>query len=185
VLEMKKSAHFSAGFTLIELMVTIAIVAIAASIGIPSLTTFQRNAELTTTANNFVALLSNARAEAMTKGIGTMIVPADGISWASGATSFVDVARDGNPASASNIKLGIQSALPSYLVTTGPANFRFDPSGFAVSNNGTISLSRDDVSGNEALRQTRRIKVANTGRVRACTPVSASDSNCSAVTTSY
>lgn len=181
---MTKRNASDSGFTLIELMVTMAIIAVALQVAVPSLITFQRNAELTTTANNFVALLSNARSEAMVKGISTLVVPADGVAWSSGAISFVDVDRNSTAASANNIQLGSQPALPSYLATTGPASFKFDPSGFAITNNGTVSIARNDVSGTEQLRQTRRIKVANTGRVRACTPTSAADTNCASSTSS-
>jgi type IV fimbrial biogenesis protein FimT len=120
----------------------------------------------------------------MVKGISTLVVPADGAAWSSGAVSFVDVDRNSTATSTNNIQLGSQPALPSYLTATGPASFKFDPSGFAITNNGTVSIVRNDVSGTEQLRQTRRVKVANTGRVRACTPATATDPNCSSSTSS-
>ena len=175
---MKKIKPSAGGFTLLELLVTLAIIAIAMQVAVPGLVTFQRNAELTSSANNFVALLSNARSEAMAKGISTMVVPADGTSWSSGAISFVDVARDSTASSTNNIQLSVQTALPSYLAVSGPGSFKFDPSGFSITNNGTLSIARNDVSGSELLKQTRKVIVANTGRVRACTPTSASDANC-------
>lgn len=181
---MKDTRSSVAGFTLIELIVTVAIVAIAMQIAVPSLVTFQRNAELTTTANGFVALLGNARAEAMAKGIGTVVVPADGATWASGAVSFIDVDRNATATSTNNIQLSSQEAHPSYLTLTGPSSFKFDPSGFSITDNGTISIVRNDVSGAEQLKQTRRVKVANTGRVRACTPTTSTDTNCTASTSS-
>jgi type IV fimbrial biogenesis protein FimT len=160
------------------LLVTLAIIAIAMQIAVPGLVTFQRNAELTSSANNFVALLSNARSEAMSKGMGTVVVPADGASWSSGAISFLDVDRNSSASSSNNIQLSLQEALPSYLNTAGPASFKFDASGFSITNNGTISIARNDVTGAELLKQTRKVIVANTGRVRACTPISVSDTNC-------
>jgi len=181
---MKTRRAPDCGFTLIELLVTVAIIAIALQVAVPSLVTFQRNAELTTTANNFVALLSNARSEAMVKGISTLVVPAVGTDWSSGAVSFVDVDRNSTPTSTNNILLGTQPVLPNHLTATGPSSFKFDPSGFAIANNGTVSIVRNDVSGTEQLRQTRRVKVANTGRVRACTPTTSTDSNCTSSTSS-
>lgn len=182
---MKNEHHVTRGFTLIELIVTVAIVAIALQVAVPSVLTFQRNAELTSTANNLVALLSNARSEAMVRGISTVVVPADGASWSSGAIAFVDVDRNETATSTNNITLTTHPALPGYLATTGPTSFKFDPSGFAISNNGTISVERNDVASADILRQTRRVKVANTGRVRACTPTSTSDTNCASATNSY
>lgn len=177
---MKTNRHLARGFTLIELIVAVAIVAIALQLAVPSVLTFQRNAELTTTANNLVALLNNTRSEAMVRGISTLVVPAEGSSWSNGAVAFVDVDRNGSAISANNIALGKYPALPDYLTTSGPTSFKFDPSGFAIANNGTISIARNDVSGTDVLKQTRRVKVANTGRIRACTPTQpdSSEVNC-------
>lgn len=173
------------GFTLIELMVTVAIVAIAIQLAVPSVVTFQRNAGLSSAANNLTATLNNARSEAMTRGVRTRVIPTD-TNWSSGTTSFVDVDGSGLPANAGNIVLNTQSAFPSYITITGPtlpAEFRFEPSGFATTN-GTLSMERNDVTGTELLKQTRRVKVANTGRVRVCTPKSDTDTACSATTSS-
>ncbi len=175
---MNHPRRFAGGFTLLELLVTLAIIAIAMQIAVPSMMTYQRNAELTSRANSMVALLSNARSEAMIRGVGTVVVPADGTSWSSGAISFVDVERNSTASSSNNVQLGIQTVAPSYLNTTGPGSFKFDPSGFSITNNGTLSIARNDVTGTELLQQTRKVIVANTGRVRACTPKSSTDANC-------
>ena len=58
------------GFTLIELMVTIAIVAILAALALPSFQQSIRSNRVTTTANEVMASLSLARTEAV-KGVGT------------------------------------------------------------------------------------------------------------------
>jgi type IV fimbrial biogenesis protein FimT len=184
LLEMKTSRSPASGFTLLELMITVAIVAVAIQVAVPSLVTFQRNAELTSTANDFVSLLNGAKSEAMARGVSTLVVPTDGTNWSTGAVSFVDIARTGDSTSTGNLRLRSLQSLPSYLTVAGPGSFKFDPSGFAIANNGTISMVRNDTSGTEQLRQTRRVKVANTGRVRACTPTSSTDTNCTASTTS-
>ena len=175
-------ARGHAGFTLIELLVTVAVVAIALQIAIPSVLTFQRNAGLSSAASNLTATLNNARSEAMTRGIRTRVIPT-ATGWSSGTISFVDVDGTGDPAATDNIILNTQAAFPSYVTITGPTQFQFEPSGFATTN-GTLSMERSDVTGDELLRQTRRVKVANTGRVRVCTPKTATDTACSATTSS-
>jgi type IV fimbrial biogenesis protein FimT len=161
----------------------VAIIAIALQIAVPSFVAFQRNSALSSAASNLTATLNNARSEAMTRGVRTRVVPAD-TTWSSGTISFVDVDGSGDPGATNNVRLNTQPGFPSYITITGPAQFQFEPSGFATNNVGTISLERNDVSSAELPRETRRVKVANTGRVRVCTPTSATDSTCLATTTS-
>jgi type IV fimbrial biogenesis protein FimT len=166
------------GFTLIELLVTIAIVVIATIIAVPSMVAFRKNAELTSAANNLQASINTARSEAMKRGMNAMVVPVDSTDWSKGWTVFVDKARDGDPTNQINIVVTSQPALPSHFTVTG-VNVKFDASGFALGNNGTISITRNDVSGTEKLAQTRRVKVSINGRVRTCKPKSDTDTSCS------
>ena len=53
------------GFTLIELMVTIALLSILLTLGVPSFHSLIRNMSLTTQANQFVASVQLARSEAV------------------------------------------------------------------------------------------------------------------------
>ncbi|MGY3930041.1 GspH/FimT family pseudopilin [Aeromonas encheleia] len=53
------------GFTLIELMVTIALLSILLTLGVPSFNSLIRNMSLTTQANQFVASVQLARSEAV------------------------------------------------------------------------------------------------------------------------
>ena len=85
----------AAGFTLIELMVTIAIAAILLMIGVPSFVAFQRNSELTSATNSLVAAISAAKGEAMKRGQSAVVVPTPpSNSWKDGWTVFVDGNRN-------------------------------------------------------------------------------------------
>lgn len=192
---MKTRAAIARGFTLIELMVTMALLAILMAVAVPSLTTFQRNAQLTSFSNTMLAAINAARGEAMKRGRYAMMVPAgDGTSWTSGWVVFVDVANTGVYTSTGNITILTRDAPPSYLTVTGygtpassPPYILFDASGYSKTKAGgfgasTFEIKRNDVSGTEQLVQTRRVKIASTGRVRVCTPTSNTDTRCSVTT---
>jgi type IV fimbrial biogenesis protein FimT len=167
-----------AGYTVIELLVTVAVLAIAMMVAVPSFIDFQRRAALSTATSNLAATLNNARSEAMARGTRTVVQPA-GTGWASGTVSFVDLDGSRNP-SAQNITLATQEAFPNFVTIAGPAEFQFEPSGFAPSNWGTLTLQRSDVTATELAQRTRRIDVARTGRIKVCTPSSDSDPLCPA-----
>lgn len=190
---MKNQSSIPQGFTLIELMVSIALIAVLMMVAAPSLTTFQRNAELTSISNSLLASINAARGEAMKRGQYAMVVPAVGNDWGSGWVVFVDIDRSSDFDAADDVSILSREALPSYLeipTPTGTANesppyLMFDASGYSKNKAGgfgavTFEIRRNDVSGAEQLRQTRRVKIASTGRVRVCTPASSTDTLCSA-----
>ena len=89
---MRRSHKRAFGFTLIELMVTIAIAAILLTVAVPSFTTYLRNAELTSASNNLIATINTARGEAMKRNRRTMVVPtSNGTDWTTGWVVFVDL----------------------------------------------------------------------------------------------
>ena len=184
-----------AGFTLIELMVTIAIGAVLMMIAAPSLVGFQRNSEMTSTTNSLLAAANAARAEALKTGMNAFVVPSgNGSSWTDGWIVFVDRNRDNTYTATADTTIMVQPATPSYLTITGTGNaavtpasyIMFDSSGYAKSYgtgvaNLTLSIVRNDVPTAQANSETRRIVVARTGRVRSCRP--STDSACTSSAT--
>ncbi|MDD5365233.1 MAG: GspH/FimT family pseudopilin [Gallionellaceae bacterium] len=85
------------GVTLIELMVTITIVAILATVAVPSFVDFIRQNRVSATANEFVALVALARSEAIRRGnTVTVCKSADKVTcttsgnWGQAVIVFVD-----------------------------------------------------------------------------------------------
>ena len=89
---MYKNFAKSAGFTLIELMVTIAIVGVLVSIAIPSFNTNISNSRLTGYANDLVGALNLARSEAVKRGVQVTILRNGNTAsnWDAGWTVFTD-----------------------------------------------------------------------------------------------
>jgi len=179
------------GFTLIELMVTLAIAAVLMLVAIPSMTAYKRNAELTSATNTLLSAINSARGEAMKRGMNAMVVPTgNGLSWNTGWVVFVDKDRTQVYDAAADQTVLSQGSLPSYFNITGngTANtsapyIMFDASGYSKTKSGgfgalSFTLTRTDLSGAQLLDQTRRIVVASTGRVRTCRP--SLDATCTA-----
>lgn len=182
-----------AGFTLIELMVTLAIAAILLMVAVPSMTAFKRNSELTSLSNTLLSAVNAARGEAMKRNMTTYITPADkGGSWAVGWVVFVD--KNNNQEYDDEIVDQLvfsQPAPSSYFSITGnrtaaesPAYIRFDASGYPKAKDGslgnlTFTIKRNDLTLTALYENTRKFKIDNIGRVRICKPISASDPACS------
>lgn len=90
----------SSGFTLVELMITLAIAGILVAVGIPSFNSAISDSRLTSYANELVAALNLARSEAIKRGQ-QVVVRKTGAEWENGWQVFADVDRD--PVSDANI----------------------------------------------------------------------------------
>lgn len=86
------------GVTLMEVMVVLAIVAIALALGVPSFREFVARNRLDSTAQDLLASLQYARSEAMRRGaqVTVRLAGAAGSrNWGGGWTMFADADRDG------------------------------------------------------------------------------------------
>lgn len=179
------------GFTLIELLVALVLVSVMLVLAAPSFITFQRNSELTTTANSFLATLSAARAEAMKRQLRTFVIPADGSNWSSGWLAFVDVNSNVSATALSmdsgDIELVRGDALPASIAidTSSATNFAHSGVQYAMFNgSGFMSLigggfpagGADSLDFTNGASETRRVLASVAGRVRVCKP---SDAGCS------
>lgn len=114
---MLKSSH--TGFTLVELMVTIAIVAIIATLAAPSFTELSANQRVKAAASNLFISILRARSEAITRDTTITLAPIGG-NWATGWTMQ-------NPAYPDlNIE---RQDLRGNITITGPASLRYRNSG--------------------------------------------------------
>ncbi len=92
------SLQSSHGFTLIELVVTMAVAAILVAVAVPNLRTFIQNGRINTQLNDLIGDISLARSEAIKRRSGTGICKStDGLTcvgggnWGGGRAVFVDL----------------------------------------------------------------------------------------------
>ena len=151
------------GFTLIELMVTIAILAIVLGLAVPGLQDFVRRNRLAAATNNMVSSLALARSEAVRRATQVTVASAD---WDAGWQVFVDTGTVGDPSDAGDTVLRVfQPNASGAAAITPDANFSsyisYLPSGVSVGNGGAGSGDFElCIEGNA-----RVISINNTGRV--------------------
>jgi type IV fimbrial biogenesis protein FimT len=148
----------SGGFTIIELMVTIAIAAVLLGLAVPGFGTLMRNNRLATQTNTVVGALNYARSETLVRGMPISVCAASSAardrcvtpaatstSWTNGWIVFTD--RSGTPGT-------IDTPNDEVLQTgPGPAN------GFTVTNTGTFV--RFGVGATPSTQRTFRIAPTN------------------------
>lgn len=130
---------FAPGFTLIELMVTVAVVAILAAIAFPSFQSTLRSNRASTATNELMASLALARSEAVRSARGSgLCTSADGATcggtWDDGWIVWIDNDANGAPGGANDRVIRYTQAHGQLSVTAtasaGNATLvRFDPRG--------------------------------------------------------
>ncbi len=156
------------GFTLIELMVTLAIAAILLMVGVPSMRDLILNNRLTAATNTFRSSLNIVRSEAIKQGRdATLCVSSDSATctgetdWSLGWIAWVD--RDNSGAPSADEIVRIVEPLPS-TVTVVPSvavsNFRIDATGAVNNPNVRLALC-DDRTGEIG----RELRIMATGGV--------------------
>jgi type IV fimbrial biogenesis protein FimT len=146
------------GFTLVELMVTIAVVAVLLAIAVPSFNNATLGGKLSSYANNFVASAHLARSEAIKRNAAvTLCVSTNGTSCAAGGWEQGWIVLAVSTATV----VQRQQALPTGMKATGSvASLSFQPSGVgATSASVTICRATPTVGGQE-----RRVSISATGQ---------------------
>lgn len=99
-----KNKYLNSGFTLVELMFTVVILAVLVGIAVPSFNGMMQNQELVAQLSRFNSTLAYVRNEAATRSADVVLCSsADGATcggttnWDAGWIVFVDSNNDGNP----------------------------------------------------------------------------------------
>jgi type IV fimbrial biogenesis protein FimT len=177
-------SNASAGFTLIELMVVIAIIAIGLGIAAPSVRNLTLNASMSAQANDLLGDLALARTEAIKRNVrvaicssstglgctgGTALRPA---AWEAGRIVFVDTNQNGSRDAGEEILRAAPEAPVGNTVTvTGDAaagdarSVNYRPSGSMTPGGINVVFTLcDERAGAAAAGVGRTITINNTGR---------------------
>lgn len=167
--------RFHQGLSLIELMVTLTIVAILAAMAMPSFRDIANSSRAVGMANELVASLNFARSEAVKRGVAVTVCKTanpDAASpscttagdWASGWQTFTDSGTQGS-VDGTDTRLRVKQPSGSNGSMIGDANFSnyvtYLPSGASLGNGGSASGSITICVGNIQYS----VVVNSTGRV--------------------
>ncbi|HSH42747.1 MAG TPA: GspH/FimT family pseudopilin [Arenicellales bacterium] len=148
------------GFTLVELMITLAIAAILLTVGLPSFQNILQNNRVTTQANGLVGALNLARSEAIKRGANISVTAAGGgfqngwcVHLGGGCGSASDNLREFGAMRQMNVNSG------------GVSTLIFNGQGHKATPNTavTIRVQPQDCTAGDAGRA-RDITITNTGR---------------------
>jgi type IV fimbrial biogenesis protein FimT len=119
-----RSRGHSCGFTLVELMIALAVAIVLITLAVPSFRELMMSNNVTQTSNGLLTDLNLARSEAVNRGTLVAVISKSGTSnWSSGWSIVVDSVykNDGTFSDASDVVLGTSSGVDTasnYKVTT-------------------------------------------------------------------
>ncbi len=153
------------GFTLVELMIALAIAGILIVVAVPSFSTTIKNNQLVTQSNLLVSAFNLARSEAIKRAQTVNVCVSNAtqtncvasMDWSQGWLVWVDLDASGAPDN--NEILRVSEALPPSMSLTGDVNtIQYTAQG-AVNARGTFNICDD-----RANEIGRTVTVQNTGR---------------------
>ena len=169
--EERMPALFHQGFTLIELIVAIAIGAILLGVGLPSFQSFMESSRVVTQTNEFVSSINSSRSEAIKRsapvalcssGNGTSCAASD--DWEGGWIMFTDASGTPGTLDGTDNLLRAFRALggSSTLTATGINFLRYLQTGALSGATVDFTLQTADCSGDDS----RQITINRQGHVR-------------------
>lgn len=166
----QEARYRSGGFTLSELMVTLAVLAVTVTIGVPAFAGVVQRAREANAYHLLTASLASARLAAVKNGAPVTVCPSsDGTTcrrdlvWDDGWIFFTDRNRSGQPPDVASVLQRVDGPGAGIALrsTRGRHRVRFTPDGWSYGSNLSIRLCREDDA-----RLLGKVVVNNAGRPR-------------------
>jgi len=173
---MTAKHRFTRGFTLLELMTTVAVLGVLLGLAIPAFTETMNSNRVSANTNALVTALSVARSEASKRGVAVTVCASNAAqtgcsgaaSWNTGWIVFSDdIGTSGTLDAGDELLQAFPAPVAGFNVTaanpTTLTYIRFLRSGMPDSGgiSRTLKLSRPSCTGTQA----REVAIANTGRI--------------------
>jgi|TARA_R110000772_G_scaffold64210_3_gene143745 type IV fimbrial biogenesis protein FimT len=154
-----------AGYTLIELMVTVAVVAVLATVAIPNFSTFISNSRERADVQSMLKALVAARSEAVVRAR-PVILTANGGDWAKGWQTWVDLNDNGSFDAGEAFKetppIKTSAKITAKIGTSTVNSVTFDNQGFIQDSKAVVLSYRSEP---EKCSHDRDINITASGQV--------------------
>ena len=162
---MKPYRHV-AGFTLLELIVTVALFSIITAAVVPSMSSFYQRNKIAGIVNNHIAAMQLARHTAVSENVFVVMCPTKDMlncdsDWSGLKMVFVDEDNDGALDGNEEI-IGSADMVNDYFIKSTRDSLRFAPFNTAQNFTATITICPDEDDTHFA----RALVISNVGRVR-------------------
>lgn len=170
---MNRARRRSRGFTLIELMVTLAIATVLMLVAAPSFVSYQRNSELSDAASSLVLAAGSAKSAALKSGRNVFVQAVDTTAgWRSGWFVFSDTNWNNQYDEGTDEVILRHEALSSQLAAVPSTGTPF-ASGYLMFNGAGFPRTKTNAVGSGAVtissvNRSTNVIVDATGRIRAC-----------------
>ena len=127
------SVSRQAGFTIIELIITVAVAGVVLGIGVPSFVAVIQSNRTATETNKIVTAFNLARAEAVGRGLAISVLPLTAGEWSDGWQVGIDMNGDGDFADGgAETTIQVYDAVIKNTLASAAASLRFQSTGAAV-----------------------------------------------------
>lgn len=165
------SSRSNAGFTLLELLITLTLIGIIAVFAVPSFAQLIANSRITSTTNDVIGVLNYARAEAVKRGrtveVSALNSAGNSNEWGGGFRIWVDEGTTGYQAGE---EIRIFDSISESVTINGPdgtTNFRFRANGFVDPAPSTLlDEFQFEVCDERTGESGRAVEVHTSGRIR-------------------
>lgn len=172
---VNRAARGAAGFTVIELMITLVVMAVMLAIAIPNLRGVMARNQLLAQTTQLASALAMARSEAVSRSVQAGVcASADGATcsgsandWSSFKLVFVDLDGGDDFDAGTEPLLRVYASNSEVDQTAAAASYFFNPAGFStLAGNSTVELCHEDL---DESNRCRRLTIQPSGAVSVAT----------------